>query len=302
MKRRLLIIVLALVLAVVGTAGVLAYVKKANARALAGMKPVSVLVAQKKIPSGTPVDTALRDGALASESLPASSVPANALSSVPAALSALVLSAALQPGQLLLRPMLVAPAQLVSGLAIPPGLMAVTIDFCLPEVVAGALHSGSEVAVFDTVSSSQVSAQPGCAGAHVQVSGSTRTRMVLTKVLVLSVGTSTAPSATGSPSTTALGSSSSSSSSSGTGTLVTLAVSQANAERLIQLTESGLPYLALLTPTSRTIADVGNLLNARPKVTVKPRPTLKFPLVTPSPAPSLQVPSPSPSPTSKRRK
>jgi pilus assembly protein CpaB len=178
--------------------------------------------------------------------------------------------------------------------------MAVTIDFCLPEVVAGALHAGSEVAVFDTISSAQVSGQPGCAGAHVQVSGSTRTRMVLTKVLVLSVGTSTAPGATGSPSTTALGSSSSSSSSSGTGTLVTLAVSQANAERLIQLTESGLPYLALLTPTSRTIADVGNLLNARPKVTVKPRPTLTFPTVTPSP--STPLPAPTPSPTKTRKK
>ena len=299
MKRRLLIIVLALILAAVGTTGVLAYIKKANARALAGMKPVSVLVAQRKIPSGTSPALAVHDGALASENLPASSVPANAMSSVPAALSPLVLSGALQPGQLLLRQMLVAPAQTTSGLAIPPGLMAVTIDFCLSEVVAGALHPGSYVAVFDTISTAQVSGQPGCSGSHVEVSGVTQTRMVLTKVLVLSVGTSTAPGTSGAPATTAL-SGGSSSSSTGTGTLVTLAVTQANAERLIQLTEAGMPYLALLSPTSRTIADVGNLLDIRPKPKPKPKPVLKLPKVTPSP--STLPPVPSPSPTKKRNR
>jgi hypothetical protein len=37
--------------------------------------------------------------------------------------------------------------------------------------------------------------------------------------------------------------------------LVTLAVYQADAERLILLDEAGLPYLALLTPTSQTKFD-----------------------------------------------
>ena len=36
---------------------------------------------------------------------------------------------------------------------------------------------------------------------------------------------------------------------------MTLAVRQADAERLIQLDEAGLPYLALLTPTSQTRFD-----------------------------------------------
>ena len=82
------------------------------------------------------------------------------------------------------------------------------------------------------------------------------------------------------------------------GTLVTLAVSQANAERLIQLSEAGMPYLALLSPTSRTIADVGNLLNVRPKPTPKPKTVLKLPKVTPRPP--VPSPLPSPTPTKKR--
>ena len=40
--------------------------------------------------------------------------------------------------------------------------------------------------------------------------------------------------------------------------LVTLAVDQADAERVIQLTETGLPYLALLTPASQTGFDTGS--------------------------------------------
>jgi hypothetical protein len=37
--------------------------------------------------------------------------------------------------------------------------------------------------------------------------------------------------------------------------LVTMAVNQANAERLILLTETGVSYLALLTPSSHTTFD-----------------------------------------------
>ena len=132
MKRRLVIMVLALILAAVGASGVLAYAKGANARAIAGMKAVSVLVAQKPIPAGTTAAAALRDGLLSSEELPASTVPAEALGSISPALSSLVLSAALPSGQLLLRPMLVTAAQTTSGLAIPPGMMALTLSFCLP--------------------------------------------------------------------------------------------------------------------------------------------------------------------------
>ena len=119
MKRRVLTVALAMLLAVLGTGGVLAYVSQANNRALAGQKAVSVLVAGKLIPSGTTVAAALRDGLLTSQKLPAAALPSDAMSSIPPRLSALVLSAAVQQGQLLLRPMLVTAAQVTSGLADP---------------------------------------------------------------------------------------------------------------------------------------------------------------------------------------
>jgi pilus assembly protein CpaB len=307
MKRRLLIIVLALILAAVGTSGVLAYVKGANARAIAGMKAVSVLIAQKTIPAGTAAGSALRGGLLASQTLPASSVPANALSAIPADMSSLVLSADLQPGQVLLRPMLVTAAQTTSGLAIPPGMMALTLGFCLPEVVAGAVQVGSQVAVFDTASNSTISAEPGCSGAHAEITGTTKTRVVLTRVLVLSVGAAPAGGTTSTSTTTSSSAlSGSSSPSSGGGTLVTLAVTQAQAEQLIQMTETGLPYLALLTSNSRTTSDAGHLLTVNPAPSPTPTPIVTFPLVLPStaptvpvtaPAPAAPAPAPSPAPT-----
>jgi pilus assembly protein CpaB len=304
MKRRLLIIVLALILAAVGTIGVLSYVQGANDRAIAGMKAVSVLVAQKKITSGTTAGSALHGGLLASQTLPASSVPSDALSAITSDLASLVLSADLQPGQLLLRPMLVSPAQTTSGLAIPPGQMALTLAFCLPEVVAGAVQAGSQVAVFDTVGNSTISAQPGCSGAHGEVAGAIKTRVVLTRVAVLSVGTASSTSTASASNASAL--SGSSSTSSGGGTLVTLAVTQAQAEQLIQMTETGMPYLALLTTGSRTTADAGHLLSVNPAPSPTPSPIVTFPLVVPSTAPTVPViapttpapaPAPSPAPT-----
>jgi pilus assembly protein CpaB len=306
MKRRLLIIVLALILAAAGTSGVLAYVRGANTRAIAGMKAVSVLVAQKKITSGTTASSALHSGLLASQTLPASSVPADALSAITSALSSLVLSADLQPGQLLLRPMLVTAAQTTRGLAIPPGQMALTLSFCLPEAVAGAVQAGSEVAVFDTVgfnTGSPISAAPGCAGAHTQTGGTIRTRVVLQRAHVLSVGQAAPAGATSTSTTSALNGGGSSSSSQ-TGTLVTLAVTQSQAEQLIQMTETGLPYLALLTTSSHTTADAGRLLAARPVASPAPNPVVTFPLVVPSTSPTVPVtppttaaPAPTPAPT-----
>ena len=52
MKRRALTIALAVLLAVLGTVGVLAYVNEANARALAGQQAVTVLIAPPGHPGG----------------------------------------------------------------------------------------------------------------------------------------------------------------------------------------------------------------------------------------------------------
>jgi pilus assembly protein CpaB len=261
-KRRILTITLALLLAVLGTAGVLAYVHQANARAIAGVKAVTALVAQQAIPAGTSAGAAEHEGLLTSQQLPASSVPADAVTSITPDISSLVLSATVQPGQLLLRPMLVTTAQATSAgaLAIPNGMVAVTVSTCMPGAVAGYVQPGSRVAVFGTYSDVKNNGSQSCGGSGSSPgSGQTNlahvhTRVLLPQVLVLAVGP--APSGgTNDTSGTSVNSTAASAdptTSPSSQVLVTLAVSQANAERLITLDSSGLTYMALLTTTSQT--------------------------------------------------
>lgn len=253
MKRRGLTIALAVLLAVLGTIGVLVYVNHANARALAGQRAVTVLVAKSLIPSGTSVVNAEAQGLLSTERLPASSVPADALTKVTPDISALVTDSNVQPGQLLLRPVLVTTAQVTNGFAIPSGMVAVSILFCVPEAVAGNVHAGSQVAVFDTVvtGGANVTAQAACSGPHQWVAGDTaNTKLIVPKVTVLAVGPASANGQGSSPQSSSTTFGGSSSSSSQTSELITVAVSQHDAERVIQLTEDGLPYLALINASS----------------------------------------------------
>jgi pilus assembly protein CpaB len=260
-KGRLLTVILAVLLALAGTAGVLVYVHGANNRALEGQKAVAVLVAGQPIPAGTNAGSALHEGLLASQELPASSVPGDAVRSLGAGLGSLVLSSPLQPGQLLLRPMLVTAASAAAqgALAIPRGMVAVTVPMCMPEAVGGYVQPGSEVAVFDTYGvGKNVSLQENCGQAgssrQVQGNGTIRTRIVLPRVRVLSVG-SAAANASHTNGLLAQGgttSSTGSTSSVSGAALVTFAVDQADAERLILVTETGISYLALLTPSSQT--------------------------------------------------
>lgn len=256
MKHRGLTIALAVLLAVLGTAGVLAYVRHADSRAIEGQKAVTVVIAEKLIPSGTSAAAAEQQGLLGSETLPAASVPANALTAVTPDLSGLVVSSDVQPGQLLLRPVLVTQSQATSGLTIPPGMVAVSVLFCLPEAVAGNVHVGSQVAVFDTIASGSttMTAQPACSGPHQWLAGDyASTRLVLPKVKVLAVG-----SASGSSGGSSGGAFSGNSGNSQNTELVTLAVGQDDAERLILMTQDGLPYLALVTGGSTlTVSDPG---------------------------------------------
>jgi pilus assembly protein CpaB len=239
MKRRALTIALAALLAVLGTGGVLAYVNHANARALAGQQAVTVLIARQVIPAGTTAADAQAQGLLSTERLPSASVPADVLTAITPGISALVTDADVQPGQLLLSPMLVTSAQDTNGLAVPHGMFAVAIQFCVPEAVAGRVQPGSQVAVFETTVPGNASAtgQAACSGSHAFAgSMNASTRLVLPKVQVLAVGQGTGGQ----------GSATSSSGGGQNSDLITVAVSQADASQLIQMSENGLPYLALL--------------------------------------------------------
>jgi pilus assembly protein CpaB len=250
----MLTVALAALLAVLGIVAVLTYVGKANQRAIVGMKAISTLVAKDAIPAGTSAKDALHKGLLVPELLPTSSVPADAVHSVTPDIAGLVTSYAVQPGQLLLHSMLVPAAQVTGAIAIPQGKMAVTVQVCLQADVAGYVQPGSYIAVFDTYGGGQSLQQTCDVGHQVQPISTTYTRMLLPKVEVLSVAAAPASQSTTTGSGTVLACNGSSSASQGT-VLVTLAASQADAERLVLADQAGLLYFGLLTPSSITQPD-----------------------------------------------
>jgi pilus assembly protein CpaB len=256
LRSRLLIIVLAAVLALAGTVAVLAYARNANQRAIAGLKTVNFIAARDTIRPRTSLAQAQREGLLTSEKLPASSVPPEALQSA-AGLGGLVFSSTVQPAQLVLRPMLVPASQstAASVLPLPPNMVAVTLQMCVPEAIAGYLTAGSDVEVYATVPANpRVNMQRGCTPNHQALPPfASTTTLLLPKVLVLSVQQATTAgqsASSGSSVVTDPVNSATSALTSGTEAVTFAVTSGAEAEKLIEVAQVDMPYLALLPPTS----------------------------------------------------
>jgi pilus assembly protein CpaB len=141
----------------------------------------------------------------------------------------------MQAGQIVLRQSFGALVPTTSGLAIPGGMMAVSISVQTPADVAGYVQPKSQIAIFDTF---KMVNKDGTPTSKSGGEPNKATKLLLSRVQVLAVSTA-APTST--------------SKAAGSGTLlVTVAVNQADAERLIHESDSGSMYLALLSETSKT--------------------------------------------------
>jgi pilus assembly protein CpaB len=242
LKRRIVAVTVAALLAVLGIVAVLAYVGKANQRAIAGIKPASVLVAKQAIPAGTPVSQAR--ALLTSHQIPAYLAPSDAVRSISQDLSNLVTSVNIPQGQMLLREMLVDKSQRTGALVLPPGDMAVTLQLCLAGDVGGYVKPGNKVAVYDTYSTgSNQSLSVSCSGGHqAQNNANVFTRMLIPSVSVLSVTPAPSPQASSSGSTTLPGTAAAALQ----GVVyVTLAATPQQVKLLTLVNEAGIPSLAL---------------------------------------------------------
>jgi pilus assembly protein CpaB len=232
MNRRLLMVALAVMLALVGTGAVYLYAKQADSRAVAGSKAADVLIVQKQIPAGTPVRTIMTGGYLLSDHVPATSAPSSAITTISAEQADLVATSDMQPGQIVLRQSFGTLVPTTSGLVIPNGMLAVSFSVATPADVAGYVQPGSQVAIFDTYT------PPAQAGAAADATANKATKLLLSRVQVLAVSAGAPKStdkAVGNPTL-----------------LVTAALNQADAERLIHEQSTGSMYLALLSQTSKT--------------------------------------------------
>lgn len=227
MNRRIALLVVAVLIAGIGTSMVFFYVRNADDRAIASQNPVSVLVAKIPLPAGTRVSDAAAQGAFELQELPAAAVTPGALSAVEPIAESVAL-APIFPGQQLLAPMFGATAAAASALAVPPGQIAVSFQFTDPQRVAGFVKPGSSVVVFYTGAAGQAAATPG-------------TRVLLPRATVIATGTTTVTPPTDPTQAnveqvpTAL---------------LTLALTQLDAERLVYASQNGSLYLGLLNDQS----------------------------------------------------
>jgi pilus assembly protein CpaB len=260
MKRRLIAVAVAVLLAAFGSASVLFYVSRTEARVLAGKKAVQVLLATKRIPAGTS-GAELRKGAFTETvAMPLAAVPADALGRIDPALDELVLTADLQPRQLLLRGAFGEDAKLAGGLSIPDGKIAVTVDVAGLAAVSF-IRAGSQVAIFDiyTPRVGDGRIPSGIKGPQQSVEANHVVRLLMPRVEVLGIGL---PGQEGAETTTtsedpAADGKAAEKRPAASLTAVTFAVTQEEAEKLILAAATTDIYIALLDESSNVRPGLG---------------------------------------------
>jgi pilus assembly protein CpaB len=253
MIRRVLAVLLSVVLAVLGTAAVLLYVRSADARAVAGKQAKLVLVADKQIPAGTPGRALRSSGYLRQVRMPVEAVPDGVLEQMTADLDTLVVTAPVQRGQLLLRVMFGTPTRNASGLVVPDGQIAITARVKANVFGPGSVQPGVKVAVFYTYTPLDDAHRDVVSGSGLERGHAVNsvTRVLLTDIEVLAVGLSTKGDGTASVGTTGSGGTND-------GVIVTFGMTQVDAERLAHAVALGGELnIAALADSSNVKPDSG---------------------------------------------
>jgi pilus assembly protein CpaB len=224
----------AALVAAAGTALVLLYVQGINSRATAGQKPVEVLTATVQIEAGETMSAAQAAGKVELVEWPQAKVLPSAVSSAKS-FADKVAVATVFPGEQII-PEKFGDAGDQSALNIPDDRMAVSVQLTDPSRVAGFVNPGSDVAVFFSGEGEQTGAM---------------TKLLLRKVEVIGVGQTTVLSTT---KTTAAGEETTEEIPK---TILTLAVTQEEAEKVFLGARTGELSFGLLTDKSITKDSAG---------------------------------------------
>lgn len=231
-SRRAIILIVAILLAAGGAFMVWLYVQNLQAGVDEEEQPTLVLVAQAPIAAGTTGAAAQEAAAFTTIEVPAYSVAEGALAD-PSTILEQVALVPIATGEQILSSKFGAPGQ-QSSFDIPEGQLAASFQLGDPQRVAGFIRPSSEVAVFVTLT------------APIDgVEGEPQTRVVLARVPVLAVGQTTVQSITttegGEQQTEQIPTA-----------ILTLALSQEEAQKMIFAQSTGSLYLGLLDDESET--------------------------------------------------
>ena len=238
MARRSVLLLVAVLIALAGTAMIVLYVQGIDARATKDQELVEVLVAAETIDTGESVSDAQEAGKIEKAEVRRADLVDGGLSST-SSISDLVAIGTIYPGEQLIAKKFGSLGDTQGGLVIPDDKMAVSVELTDFERVAGFVNPGNEVAVFATALD-PVALLPDN---KEQKLGSV-TRIVLTRVPVLGVGTTSVSSRTtqGEDGATT---------EEVARTILTIAVTQDEAEKLLQADRTSELNFALLTEDTK---------------------------------------------------
>jgi pilus assembly protein CpaB len=232
MDRRKVLLLVAAVIAALGTLLVFLYVNGADNRADQRYKAVTVLKAVKQINAGETAEAAQSEGKIETAAVSQQDLLTGAINGLDP-ISGKVATSTIYPGEQIVSSKFgAAGAAATSSLSIPKGKVAISISLDDPARVAGFVNPGNKVAIF--------------------YSGGTLTRMLLPSVEVIGAGTTTLT-----PTTTTTATNGTQSVEQLPKTLLTLAVSQRDAEKVIFATKNGSLAFALLNDDSQVSPSQG---------------------------------------------
>ncbi len=228
MGRRTVLLIVAALVAVLGSGMVYLYVKGADDRAKESQAPVQVLKAVGQIEPGETLSAAQQAGKLKLEDVPAEQRLDGAMTAIGSS-GSLVALTRIFPNEQITASKFGSPGE-TDALALPKGMVAISVNLSDTGRVAGFVSPGSNVAVF--------------LNGPTAPTGGDGVRVLLPKVQVIAVGQttvtqSTTTSAAGSQTTEQLPK-----------TLFTLAVDQRDGEKVMYASTHGELTFALLNDQS----------------------------------------------------
>jgi len=226
MGRRVMAVLAAMVVGLIGVAMVLLYASGADARAVADQRPQTVYVAQQLVPSGTTAADAVAKGLMVPTKIAAKGVPAGALTTVDAATGRLVALSDIAAGSFVVASRFGTTPTGSKAIQVPDGQVAVAVLLPDPARVGTFVTPGSRIVIYDTYNKDLPPA-------------GLKTQVLLDDVLVIAVGqTSLTPTA--SPTASPNGQSQASA-----GALLTVALAPDSAAKLVQAIQTGILYAGL---------------------------------------------------------
>lgn len=238
MARRSVLLIVAVLIALIGTSLIVLYVQGIDKRAIEGQELVEVLVATEIIDAGEAVDTAQEAGKFEQKQVRRVDLVEGFLSST-GSISGLVATGAIYPGEQLIAKKFGTLGD-TQSLVIPDDKMALSVELTDFERVAGFVNPGNEVAIFATPQDLSILLPD-----NKERKLGDYTRIVLTRVLVIGVGTTSVTSRT---TKTEEGDQVAEEVAR---TILTVAVTQDDAEKLIQADRNSDLTFALLTDDSK---------------------------------------------------